>query len=146
MRVVICAGEKTDHICNYLKAKSSLSIEPIQSVLDVISRIESGGFIADKVVIFGFALDNVGEDKDLDDVFDSLTQIASEAIDNKELLIVNRGTKGRDYDRYFFKYMQGLSHARFDRSPELVMRDLERIISGSSNARDEQPSLTLPNN
>mgnify|MGYP002801214625 CR=1 FL=1 len=144
MKVVICAGEKTDHICNYLKAKSSLSIEPIQSVLDVISRIESSGFIADKVVIFGFALDNVGEDKDLDDVFDSLTQIASEAIDNKELLIVNRGTKGRDYDRYFFKYMQGLSHARFDRSPELVMRDLERIISGSSNARDEQPSLTLP--
>lgn len=144
MKVVICAGEKTDNICNYLKAKSSLSIEPIQSVLDVISRIESSGFIADKVVIFGFALDNVGEDKDLDDVFDSLTQIASEAIDNKELLIVNRGTKGRDYDRYFFKYMQGLSHARFDRSPELVMRDLERIISGSSNARDEQPSLTLP--
>ena len=144
MKVVICAGEKTDHICNYLKAKSSLSIEPIQSVLDAISRIESGGFIADKVVIFGFALDNVVEDKDLDDVFDSLTQIASEAIDNKELLIVNRGARGRDYDRYFFKYMQGLSHARFDRSPELVMRDLERIISGSSSARDEQPSLTLP--
>lgn len=126
MRVVICAGEKTDHICNYLKAKSSLSIEPIQSVLDVISRIESGGFIADKVVIFGFALDNVGEDKDLDDVFDSLTQIASEAIDNKELLIVNRGTKGRDYDRSRLQgchkekppKMDGFNYFRYSPRPE----------------------------
>lgn len=139
MRVIICAGEKTDAISKYLRGKSSLMIDSIDSVLDAITRIENGGFVVDKVVVFGFALDQLDSEEAIATVFESLAKIANEIADTKEILIVNKGAKGRNYDKLFFKYLQGIQRARFDDSEQVSMRDIEQIISGSISSEAAEP-------
>lgn len=138
MKVLLCAGNKTTAIAAYFdkRVRLNMTIEQCSSVLDMLSKVESTGFIYDRIVVFGFALDDLDEAA-LDIVFRRLGGLLDSIESNKEILVINKGEKGYDYEHVFVRHLHSKPGSRFDSSKELRLGELSDIFAGkSSDATD----------
>lgn len=133
MKVLLCAGPKTERIKEYLekKERSSLVIEAEPVFLDAMDKLLNSGFTWDKFAVFGHALDDMERD-DIHQMLVYISDAMKDVTQNKEFILINKGDKGIDYSQVFLDVMHNRDGARIDMSPSVQMADIESILAGDA--------------
>lgn len=137
MKVLLCAGAQTNKLVDFMKSRedSSLIVEGNSNLVEALSIILSTGLVHDKLVILGYAMEDINADG-RKVIFTNLEKIVEVYGATKEVLIINRsGKKDENFEVYFYRHLQNRRGARFVAQENIKVSELEGIIVGDSNQK-----------
>lgn len=133
MKILLCAGDRTEKVVKYLveNRKSSIDIDMQPSILEGINAINERGMIYDKLVIFGYTFDKYTEDQ-LNKIFINLSTLAKDLSSTQEIVIfAARGNKENNISKMYHRHLVNFSCVRFDARDAIKGSAIEGIIVGS---------------
>lgn len=133
MKILLCAGDRTDKVVKYLieNRKSSIDIDTQPSILEGINAINERGMIYDKLVLFGYTFDKYDENQ-LDKIFINLSNLAKDLTSTQEIVIfAARGNKDNNISKMYHRHLVNFSCVRFDARDAIKASAIEGIIVGS---------------